>query len=241
MALDTQCQAAILCGGRGTRLKPTTDVIPKALAQLNGRPILDYILDFYQKKGFTRFFLCVGYKADKIKEHYSTPPPGTEIVFSDAGEDASMLERVWQLNPHVVEHLFVSYGDTFINLDLDRMFATHTEHQAEVTIVVAKIRNPFGLVNFDKEGWVTSFVEKPLLNYYIGSFILKKSAMEYMTAEMRQSPNGQGLVDFFLHLAEQKQLAVFEHKGIQAMFNTEFERRKAEKDLDQFYTYLEEA
>ena len=61
-------QVAVLCGGRGTRLKPRTDVIPKALIELNGKPILDYIVDFYAAKGLRRFILCIGYKGGLVKD-----------------------------------------------------------------------------------------------------------------------------------------------------------------------------
>lgn len=234
-------RVAILCGGRGTRLKPTTDIIPKALVQLNGRPILDYVLRFYRSKGLSRFILCVGYKADMVRAHYATPAPGTDIHFSDAGENASMLQRIWALRDLVEERIFVSYCDTFIDLDLERMLSSHLDKRAEVTIVTARIRNPFGLVSADTEGWVTSFVEKPIMNYYIGSFILEKSALAHVTREMLRMPDGQGIVRFFVELSARNRLAAFEHTGPQITFNTESERQKAEEDLGRFYTYSEDA
>ena len=234
-------QVAILCGGKGTRLKPTTDVIPKALVQLNGRPILDYIIEFYRARGLTKFILCVGHKAELVKDYYKNPLPGTEIFFSDAGEDARMLERIWAIREQMGERIFVSYCDTFIDLDLEGMMADHLENKAEVTIVSTKIRNPFGLLTFDSDNWVNSFVEKPLLNYYIGCFILERSALGFITPEMLQRADGKGLVeDFFGGLIERKKLAVFEHRGAQITFNTESERKKAEEYLGQFYTHLED-
>jgi glucose-1-phosphate cytidylyltransferase len=234
-------QVAVLCGGKGTRLRPTTDTVPKALVQLNGRPILDYVLTFYRSKGLSRFILCVGYKADMVRAHYADPPSGADICFSDAGEDASMLQRIWALRDFMGERLFISYCDTFIDLDLDGMLATHLDMGAEATIVTAKIRSPFGLVTSDASGWVASFVEKPVMNYYIGSFILERSALAHVTPGMLQRPDGQGLVDFFGALAARRRLAAFEHTGLQITFNTESERRKAEEALGRFYTYAEEA
>ncbi len=239
--LSTTDQVAVLCGGKGTRLKPTTDVVPKALVELNGRPMLDYIIDFYRTKGLTKFILCVGHKAEKVKNYYEHPPSGTEIDFSDAGENASMLERVWAIRNHMGERIFVAYCDTFIDLDIDRMMADHLEHKAEVTIVSAKIRNPFGLLTYDSDNWVTSFVEKPLSNYYIGCFILERSALDLVTPEMLKRPDGQGLVEgLFEGLIGAKKLAVFEHRGAQITFNTESERKKVEEYLGRFYTHLEE-
>ncbi len=232
-------QVVILCGGRGIRLKPTTDEIPKVLVELNGRAVLDYILDFYQLRKFSRFILCIGYKGDKIKDHYSIPSAGVEMTFSDAGEEASMLERIWVLHEIIDERFFVSYGDTLIDLDIDKMVELHLNRQAEITMVTAGIRNPFGLVTFDAEGWVTSFVEKPTFNYYIGNFLMERSALKYITPEMLKKPDGEGLVDLFLSLLSHKKLVVFEHTGAQITFNTEDERRQAEDKLGRFYTFAE--
>ena len=88
---------AILCGGRGSRLRPATDEIPKALVEVNGRTILDNLIDFYRSKGHGEFILCVGYKADMVRAHYDSSPSEIDVAFSDAGEDARMIERIWRL------------------------------------------------------------------------------------------------------------------------------------------------
>jgi len=232
-------QIVILCGGRGTRLKPMTDEIPKALVILNHRPILDYILDFYRAKDFNRFILCVGYKGDMIRDHFSHKVRGIEIEFSDAGESASMLERICAVRDKIDDTFFVSYGDTLTDLDVEGMLAFHKQCQAAATIVTAKIQNPFGLVSFDAEGMATSFIEKPILNYYIGSFLMERSALEDITDEMRHASDGKGLVEFFVSLMNKKQLGTFEHEGKQLTFNTETERQLAENEIGEFYTVLE--
>ena len=233
-------QVVILCGGRGVRLRPTTDLVPKVLVKLHGRPILEYIINFYKSRGFSRFILCVGYKGDKVREHYKVVPEGISIDFSDAGEKASMLERIGLLKDQVEESFFVSYGDTLMDLDVNAMYDFHKIKQAIATIVSAKIRNPFGLVSYDDQGWVTSFVEKPLMDYYIGSFLIERSALLDINKDMLDKPDGDGLVDFFLSLMSDKRLAVFEHKGAKITFNTEQERQEAEENLVHFYTFSEE-
>ena len=236
----TSPQVAILCGGRGRRLGDRTKSVPKALAPLNGRPILDYVLDFYRSKGFSRFVLCVGYKAQQVVERYSQSEDHEVIEFSDAGEQASMLQRIWALKDVVQDRLVVSYCDTFIDLDMENLLSAHQDAGAAATIVTAQIRSPFGLVDTDPDGWVSSFVEKPLLNYYIGCFVIEKSAFEAVTVEMLERPDGDGLVAFFGKLLEDRRLASFAHSGTQITFSTESERRRAERDLGRFYTYKEE-
>ena len=234
-------KVVVLCGGRGARLKPQTDVVPKALVPINGRPILEYIIDFYRARGLSSFVLCVGYKGEQIAERYETPPPGIEISISDSGEDASMLQRIWAVRDLIGERAFVSYCDTFIDLDLDGLMANHLDHEAAVTLVSAKIKSPFGLLTFDSDSWVSSFVEKPLLTYYIGCFILERAGLSHVTPEMLESDDGQGLVAFFQDLVAKKLLAGFEHEGMQITFNTESEREQAEEYLGQFYTYIEDS
>lgn len=232
-------QIVILCGGRGTRLKPMTDEVPKALVKLNGRPVLDYIIDFYCSKGFKRFVLCVGYKGEKIKSHFAHKKSDIDIQFSDAGESASMLERIYAVRDIIDNTFFVSYGDTLTDLDIDGMLVLHKKRKAAVTIVTAGIRNPFGLVTYNAKNEVISFVEKPILNYYIGSFVIERSVLDNVTAKMRNFSDGQGLVELFGSLIKQQKLMTFEHKGNQITFNTETERQKAEETIGQFYTVLE--
>lgn len=236
----SESQVAILCGGRGRRLKPATDQIPKALVPLNGRPILDHVVDFYRSRGVQRFVLCIGYKGEMVRDHFSESPEGAEIEFSDAGEGTGMLNRIWELRESMPERMFVSYCDTFIDLDVEGMLKAHTESDAWLTIVTARIRNPFGLVEVGPDGRVMSFREKPLLNYYIGSFIIDRRALDIVREDMLEKPDGQGLVELFETLAGDGRLHSFEHKGLQITFNTESERRAAEEDLGHFYTYRED-
>jgi glucose-1-phosphate cytidylyltransferase len=234
-------QAAILCGGRGKRLRPTTDVIPKALVELNGKPIIDYIIDFYKSKGIRNFILCTGYKGEQIKSHCDTYPAELNLQFSDAGENASMLQRIWQMRDQITDRIFISYCDTFIDLDIGQMLEEHIQKGVAATMVTAKIRSPFGLLTYDEGGWVDSFTEKPTLNYYIGSFILERTALEYVTDEMLDKPDGGGIVQFFKTLVDKRQLASFEHSGTPMTFNTENERQEAEQLLGHYYTISEDA
>jgi glucose-1-phosphate cytidylyltransferase len=231
---------AILSGGKGKRLWPRTEYVPKALVTLSGRPILDHILDFYKSKGFSEAILCVGYKAHTIQEHYSPPPPGMSLHYSQAGEDAGLLERITKLLEFDAERYLISYCDTLIDLEIEGLLEKHLRHRAQATIVTAGIRNPFGIVTMNSDGLVESFVEKPTFNYYIGCFLLERSSLQFATPQMIQDRDGQGLVDFFNLLAAQGQLMAYDHAGLQITFNTESERQAAEDHLTKFHTYREE-
>src|SRR4030095_1617949 len=67
--------AILLCGGKGERLRPFTDTLPKPLVPLNGRPLLYYLMKYLADEGVNRFIVCVGYKADAIERFLSTECP----------------------------------------------------------------------------------------------------------------------------------------------------------------------
>lgn len=232
-------ELAILCGGRGVRLKPLTNDIPKALVPIQGRPMLDHIVAFFAERGFNRCTLCVGYKAECIRDHFAQSLHHGDFRFSDMGEAASMLKRLWALRQTERERLMIVYGDTFINLDLQQLFAHHRLSGALATIVTAEIRNPFGVIHFDSEYHVESFLEKPVSHHYIGCFVMERDAFQLMDETMLSLPDGEGLISFFHALIAKRTLSAFPHSGLQITFNTEIERQRAEKVLGEYFTYPE--
>lgn len=232
---------AILCGGRGVRLKPLTDRTPKALAPIRGKPMLDHIMNFFRDRGFVRFTLCVGYRAEMIRDHFRGWTGREHIFFSDAGESASMLQRLWALRQSSGDRLLVVYGDTFINLEPEQLLSHHLRAAAAATIVTAPIQNPFGVVTFDNNRRVLSFQEKPIQNHYIGCMVLEKQAFEFVDDTMLAQPDGSGLVALFHRLASQQHLSAFVHEGLQITFNTETELQNAEQALGQYFTYQEQS
>ncbi|MBI4962323.1 MAG: nucleotidyltransferase family protein [Desulfomonile tiedjei] len=237
---DRSLPVAILCGGRGTRLRPRTDILPKAMIPVNGRPMLDYILDFFRTKGFCQFVFCVGYMGQLIEEHYRDAPPGCRHVFSCAGPEASMLRRLWAIRDLGVDRFLVTYGDTFIDLDVDQFSRAHEASGAVATIVTAPIRNPFGIVETDADDRVTKFVEKPVFDHYIGAFIFETAGLDLISQELLAMADGDGLVELFNQLANKGLLRAFRHHGPKITFNTETEHQSAEDFLGRYFTFKEQ-
>ena len=86
----------IMCGGRGTRLGHLTDQTPKPLIKLNSKTILETKLEAYSRQGFDQFVFCIGYKGELIRETIAQSPLKMQAEFSDAGEEAGILERLYQ-------------------------------------------------------------------------------------------------------------------------------------------------
>ena len=226
----------ILCGGRGHRLKPLTSNIPKPLVVLNGKPILQHIIEFYITKGFRSFILCVGFKAEAVEKFVFSCNFDADIQISDAGEDAGILKRLYVARDLFSDKAIVTYGDTFININPYDILERHNNSKAGLTITVADIRSPFGLVEADKHDKVTFFKEKPYFSYYIGHMIIEKRILDEADPFLVSMPDGEGLVKFFQVLIGQKKINAYRHKGFKITFNTPQELENAEKEFIKFFT-----
>lgn len=229
----------ILCGGRGTRLEPLASHLPKPLASLNGKPILQHIIDFYISKGFHNFVLCTGFNAEAINNFISMHKFEAEIEFSNAGENASILKRIHVARHLIDERAIVTYGDTFINIDPHDVLRKHNESRAEVTITVADIRSPFGLIKFTTDSKVASFEEKPIFSYYIGHMVLERRVLDNLEVDLLSLPDGEGLIKLFQKLIKIKELNAYKHTGLKITFNTFYERQRAEEEFIKFFTEQE--
>src|SRR6266571_7286897 len=122
--------AVILCGGRGERLRPFTDTLPKPLVPLRGRPILEHILRYLAAQGIKRFILCIGYRGEAIREFVSNLGENDwELLCVDSGE-ASMTKRLLDARKHLSGSMLICYGDTLANVNIRRLRAEHERHSA---------------------------------------------------------------------------------------------------------------
>lgn len=228
-----------MCGGRGVRLRPVTDTIPKPLVMLDDKPIVRHLLERYAQRGFREFVLCLGYRGEMVRAHFSESSLDSNIEYSDAGEEASILQRLTYAKELIDERAFVAYGDTLVNVDLPAMLKRHIELQVKATITIAPIRSPFGLVETDEQSRVQQFSEKPVQKYFIGHFLLERDVLEDVPENLIRLKDGAGLVKLFQELSAQKELGTFEHTGPQITFNTREELEQAKTELSNFYTYEE--
>ena len=222
------------------RLSPVTDQIPKPLVALNGKPVIQHLVQSYIDKGFGNFLLCTGYRGELIKEYFSNNPVDGKLEFSDAGHDASMLRRLHHAKTLMTDRVFVAYGDTLIDVDLEEMLADHLASGARITMTAANVQSPFGLVSSDGDHWVSSFEEKPLQWYYVGHMLLERDLLEELDTDILDMPDGQGLVKLFSQLITQRALRMYPYDGPQITFNTRQELRQAEQDFIAFFTHQEE-
>ena len=226
--------AILLCGGKGERLRPFTENLPKALVPLNGEPLLGHLLRYLSSAGITRVVVCVGYKAEAIQTFLSERPDLSRGAICVDSGGASMTDRILDALTHVQGRALVCYGDTLANVDLSALLEAHSRSGALATLTTYPLHSPFGIVRFDESKRVAAFEEKPLLPYWIniGFLLCEAGAFEFLQ-------RGIDMTQFLSALADAKVLNAYEHKGKHLTVNTEKERAEAETEVIEFFTYMD--
>jgi glucose-1-phosphate cytidylyltransferase len=231
----SEITAVILCGGKGERLRPFTEDLPKPLVTLNGRPILRHLLDYLSQSGVNRFVLCTGYKAECIEQFVRDQCDANWDIRCVNSGDATMTKRLQDAWPHVKGLALVCYGDTLANVDLSRLTRRHWHTGAEATMALYRPNSPFGVVKFDRQRKVRSFLEKPRMPHWINiGFILCDAV-----AVHPQLCEAKDMVDFLSSLAASGKLHAFEHTGKHLTINTEKERQQAQNEVFEFLSVLD--
>lgn len=240
MAKDKNfCKTIILCGGKGQRLGKLGKSIPKALIKLHGKPILYHKLKKSIYQGFDDFIIAVGYKGDMIVEACKKMDLNFKRKYLDLGVDAGMLCRIYGARDFFEDRAIVTYGDSIANLKLQDLLKFHLKKRSLITIVSSPIQSPFGLVTFNRDNQVLTLEEKPVLNYYIGTFIMEKKAMDLIPEKIINWPDGTGLVAFFKALVAVNKLHTYVYKGPDITFNTVEELNAAKGEFLKFYTHFQ--
>jgi glucose-1-phosphate cytidylyltransferase len=209
-------QVVILCGGMGTRAYPHTQRIPKALMEINGRPIVEEVMRIYAAQGYRDFILSCGYLKEAIFEQFRSGYPQWNVRCVDTGADADTGDRVYRLRDHLGPTFHVTYCDGLGDIDLAALVAHHQSHSALATVTATQLRSQYGLIYTDAEGVVTGFDEKPVLpDYWInGGFIV----MERRAFDVWPGHNLER--DVLPALAQQSQLRMHRHLGFWRSMDT---------------------
>lgn len=157
--------AAILAGGLGTRLRPALNSIPKVLAPVNGRPFITFLLNQLARAGIARAVLLTGYQADQVFRALGDRYGGVALSYS---VETSPLGTAGALRHALAEFktdsVLLLNGDSYCDVDLSRMAATHRCSHAEMTMALIRVANTqrFGRVETTANGKITHFGEKPM-------------------------------------------------------------------------------
>jgi histidinol-phosphate phosphatase family protein len=132
-------QAAILCGGLGTRLRPYTDTLPKPMIPVNGRPFLEYLIGELRDQGITRFALLTGYLGQHIRDHFGDGRNfGVEIAYSEGPAEWDTGRRIWEARSLLEPRFMLNYSDNFVPFNRDRLLQFHQYHKCPLSLLLSR-------------------------------------------------------------------------------------------------------
>ncbi|MDP3765312.1 MAG: sugar phosphate nucleotidyltransferase [Nanoarchaeota archaeon] len=207
-------KAVLLVGGRGTRLKPLTDKIPKALLEVQGKTITEHLFDLLKKYGIRDVILCVGYLKDKIKNYFGDGSRlGVNITYIEEDGPLGTAGPLKLAKKYLKDSFIVSNGDELKNINIPRMFRLHKRKNALATIALTTVDEPshYGVARLDGSR-IVEFIEKPsnppsnLIN--AGFYILEPDVIDTI-------PDGFSMLekDVFPKLAKLGRLRGFPFAG----------------------------
>lgn len=196
----------ILAGGYGTRLQEETEVRPKPMVEIGGKPIIWHIMKMYSHYGFNEFVVLLGYKGYFIKEYFvnyflhqsdvtidlqknnieihKTKAEPWKITLIDTGLDTSTGGRLKRAQNFVKNETFMlTYGDGVGNINIPELLKFHKEKGKYATITAVKPLGRFGALNLDNNDEIISFKEKTDAdNAWIngGFFVLEPQIFDYI-------------------------------------------------------------
>lgn len=179
-------KAIILCGGKGTRLRPYTHSIPKPMLLLGRKPILEYTIDHFKREGFKDIVLLVGHFKEQIMDYFGDGSKfGVKITYNveetELG-DAGGIKNAEKLLAKE-EAFLVETGDHLTNLDYRKLVEFHNKHKPLVTVGLKRIGTPsqYGTAVIDAKYNITDFKEKPIIEQLVNSaiYVFDKRALEY--------------------------------------------------------------
>ena len=204
-------KAVILAGGYGTRISEESNIIPKPLIEIGGKPILWHIMKIYSAYKIDDFIICLGYKGEKIKEYFEQFDSKLwNIQLIDTGLDTMTGGRLKRIQDKIDDTFCVTYGDGVSNINLNNLVTFHKEKKSLATLTAIHPPERFGVLNLSGD-YVTEFHEKHTgESSWIngGFFVFEPEIFDYLQNDstvLERAP--------LETLAKEQKLSAFKHNG----------------------------
>lgn len=246
-----KAKVVILAGGQGLRMREETEVRPKPMVEVGGKPLLWHIMRQYAGHGFADFVICLGYRGDIIKRYFldfhfltsdftiklgsgeeakfhgSIDESDWSVTLAETGLNSETGSRFKQIQKYVRDSdlIMLTYGDGLANVDIQRLVKFHQSHGLVGTVTGVVPPSPFGELKL-KDQLVEVFAEKPkhaegFVNG--GFFVFDQRIFDYVL----DAPNCSLERDCLKHVAQDGQLMMYRHDGFWQCLDTQ-------RDLVQF-------
>lgn len=241
--MNKNIPVVILCGGKGTRLREMTELMPKPMVEIGEKPILWHIMKSYSEYGYNEFNICLGYKGHKIKEfflnyelmqsdvtldlgrkgnifiHNTHHENDWKVTLANTGEESMTGSRIKQMQKFInTDYFMLTYGDGVCDVDINRLVDFHLSHGKIGTVTGVRPPARFGELLCDGEH-VMSFSEKPQTSdgrINGGFFVFSKEIFKYVSEDENCIFEREPLEK----LASDGQLMMYKHDGFWQCMDT---------------------
>jgi glucose-1-phosphate cytidylyltransferase len=241
-------KVVILAGGLGTRLNEETQLKPKPMVEIGGKPILWHIMKIYSHYGFNDFIVCLGYKSHYVKEwfsdyflhssdftvdlknntitHHKSGAEKWKVTLVDTGDSTMTGGRIKRVKKYVGNKPFMAtYGDGVANIDVKKLVDFHKKHKKLATITSVYPEGRFGTIFIDEKSSVTAFSEKTDNKNRVngGFFVFQPEVFDYIEGDdtiLEKAP--------LETLAKDGQLKAYHHDGFWKPMDTLNDKNKLE-------------
>lgn len=243
-------KVVLFCGGLGMRLREHSEAIPKPMVNVGYRPIIWHLIKYYAHFGHREFILCLGWKADYVKNYFlnysecvsndftlhgdrvelhGQDIQDWSITFVDTGLNAVVGERLQKVRPYLrgEERFLANYADGLSDVDLNQIIERHDEADAIATCLCVKPTQSFHLIDSDENGMAKSVTPVSQTEQWMngGFFVLNQEIFDYMR------PGEDLACQPFERLIAKQKLACFEYQGFWGCMDT----YKEKQALDQLF------
>ena len=244
-------KVVILAGGKGTRISEESQLKPKPMVEIGGKPILWHIMKLYSFYGFHEFIICCGYKGQMIKEYfihyYVNQSDSTfllknketvvhenfaepwKVTLANTGLNTLTAGRILKIRDYIGEdeEFFLTYGDGVSDVDIPALLKFHREHGKTATITTTQPEGRFGAIKIESDGIIESFKEKARKDQSwvnAGFMVMNKEIFDYLGdgSEMLEAAP-------FERMAAEGRMAAYPHPGFWSPMDTVHDRDYLEK------------
>ena len=220
-------KAVILAGGLGTRISEETNLKPKPMIEIGGKPILWHIMKRYSTFGINEFIICSGYKSHIIEDYFKEKIENWKVDVVDTGSDTMTGGRLKRIEKYVGKETFCfTYGDSLNNADISSIIKFHKNKGKLATVTACHPPEKYGVLKLENDT-VTSFEEKHERNnewVNAGYFVLEHEIFELINNDLtvwEKEPMKE--------LVFKNQLSAFKHEGFYKSMDTISDKNYLEK------------
>jgi glucose-1-phosphate cytidylyltransferase len=244
-------KVVLFAGGRGTRISEESQLRPKPMIEIGGKPILWHIMKTYAHYGHTEFIICLGYKGWQIKEYFANyflhnadmtvdlqnntidyhtnNSEPFKVTLIDTGLDTMTAGRLKRILPYTNNEPFLlTYGDGLIDADINEIINFHKATGKICTMTSIQAGSRFGVIKMNDAGIIESFEEKPKDSgswINAGYFVVEPEIKNYLEGDMDDI---MWEAEPMANLAKDSQIAAFKHNGFWKCMDTLREKEELE-------------